>query len=73
MTERERLHTEGFHFFCFTKREARAGFSLKALPEEYACVDVDEVFSSKKFEVFFLGVKKLHHTPVKFTRPTEAL
>jgi hypothetical protein len=35
-------------------------------------VEVDEKFCHAGFEVFFLGVRKLHHTPVKFTRPLEA-
>jgi len=66
MTARETLTTQGFHFFCFPTAEARAAFSLKSLPEEYACVDV-EVHTAKRFELFFLAVHKLHHTPVKYT------
>lgn len=69
METRETLKAQGFHFFCFSTREARAAFSLKSLPEEYACVDVDEVHTAKRFELFFLGVCKLHHVPVKFTPP----
>ena len=73
MTLREELTTQGFHFFCFTKAEDRTAFSREFLPEEYACVDVDEVHTEKKFELFFLAVRKLHHTPVKFTPPLEVL
>lgn len=69
MTTREELRARGFHFFCFTTREDRAAFSLRSMPEEYACEEVDETFCKGKFEVFFLGAKKLHHVPVKFTPP----
>ena len=34
METRETLKAQGFHFFCFSKREARAAFSLKSLPTE---------------------------------------
>ena len=71
MTTRETLTSQGFHFYCFATREARAAFSLKSLPEEYACVDVDEVHGTKRFELFFLAVRKLHHVPVVYT-PTGA-
>ncbi len=72
MTTLEELRARGFHFFCFTTREARAGFSLRRDPD-FACIEVDEVYTPKRFEVFYLGVQKLHHVPVKFTRPLEAL
>jgi len=66
---REELRAQGFHFFCFSKPEARAEFSLAYLPEEYACVEVDETFCKGKFTVYFLAVQKLHHVPVKYTPP----
>ncbi len=69
MTTREELKTKGFHFFCFSKREARETFAARLDPEDFACVPVDEVHGTKKFELFFLGVRKLHHVPVKFTPP----
>ena len=71
MTTREELRLKGFHFFCFTTTEDRAGFSLRSLPEEYECVEVEETFCKGKFSVYFLAVKKLHHVPVKFTPPLE--
>jgi hypothetical protein len=63
---RDELRAEGFMFYCFTTTMARAMFSLRSLPEEYACVEVDDVLC-KRFPVYFLAVRKLHHVPVKFT------
>lgn len=68
MTRREELKGEGFHFFCFSKPEAREEYRTRSAPaEEFATECVDETFTSKKFEVFFLAVKKLHHVPVVYT------
>ena len=72
MTTREELRSRGFFFYCFTKPEERATFSLRKVPEEFECVEVDEVIA-KRFTVYFLAVKKLHHIPVKFTPPLEVL
>ena len=72
MTTREALASQGFHFFCFTKPEARAEFKDRNT-ETFEFAEVDEKFLAKEFEVFFLGVKRLEHTPVTFTKPTEAL
>ncbi len=72
MTMREQLKSQGFMFYCFTTRQARAEFVSRTPPEEFACVDVDETLA-KRFEVFFLGVRKFHHVPVKYTPPLERL
>lgn len=69
MTTREELTAKGLDFFCFDKPEARTEFKLRRDPEEFACVEVDETFCKGKFTVYFLGVRKLHHVPVKFTPP----
>jgi len=67
---REQLRGQGFHFFCFSTEKARAEFSLRKLPEEYACVEVNETLAHR-FPVYFLAVQKLHHTPVRYTPPLE--
>lgn len=69
MATREEMRSRGFHFYGFTEPETRARFSLNSLPKEYECVDVDETFCKGKFTVYFLGVRKLNHVPVKFTPP----
>ena len=63
---REQLRTAGFHFFCFTKPEAREAF--KKEPKDFDYINIDEVLY-KNFTVYFLGVKKLNHVPVKYTPP----
>ena len=71
MTKREELATRGFFFMMFTTPEARAKHTLHNCPEDFECVDVDEVFCTHKFPVYFLGYKRLHHTPVKYTPQTK--
>lgn len=67
---RERLKSQGFDFYGFTTREAREAYRLRRPAEEFVCVEVDETLAGR-FEVFFLGVQKLHHIPVKYTPPLE--
>ena len=71
MTTREELRGRGFDFFCFTTPEARAEFKARHT-ETFEFAEVDEVFCTKEFHVYFLGVKRLHRTPVKFTPPLGA-
>ena len=66
MTEREELRAKDYLFYCFTTREARASFSLNN-DKDFHCVCIDETFCRAGFPVYFLGVKKLHHIPVKYT------
>ena len=62
MTTREELTGQGFTFFMFTKPEVRAEFKARTA-ETFEFAECRQ-----GFEVLFLGVRRLHHTPVKFTR-----
>lgn len=66
MTTREELRSRGFDFFCFTSAEDRTAFREK-YTEDCEVAEVDEVHCRQEFHLYFLGVKRLHHTPVKFT------
>ena len=66
MTKREELTSRGFFFFMFTKPEARTEFRERTA-ETFEFAEVDEVFLAREFPVYFLGVKKLNHIPVKYT------
>lgn len=72
MTTREELTGQGFTFFMFTKPEVRAEFKARTAETFEFAPEFTEVFCRQGFEVLFLGVRRLHHTPVKFTR-AEAL
>ena len=72
MTLREELTARGFFFMVFTTPEARAAHTLHNCPEEFECETFEEVHLAKEFKLFFLGYKKLHHTPVRFTPPLGA-
>jgi hypothetical protein len=74
MTRREELKAKGFHFFVFTKPEARAEFRERCTRLNvgmFEFEEFEEVHLAKEFKLFFLGVRKLHHVPVKFTPPKE--
>jgi len=68
MTKREELTGRGFFFFMFTTPAARAEWR-EGHTETFEFAEVDEVFLAREFPVYFLGVKRLHHVPVKFTPP----
>lgn len=68
MTKCEELKGRGFFFYMFTTPEARATWR-EDHPDTFEFAEVDEVFLARKFPVYFLGVKRLHHTPVKYTPP----
>ena len=72
MTTRETLTAQGFCFFMFTKPEDRAAFKQRT-EDTFEFAEFTEVFCHHDFKVLFLGVRRLHHTPVKYTPAREAL